>query len=89
MSGRWGKLADRLSLPEELLPDVPRITLTGKRQVMIENPGELLSYTANAVDLGCGRCRVRVLGEELLLCAMNSEFLLISGIVSGVEVDGT
>ena len=88
MSGKLGKLADRLSLPEDVLPGVPRVTLTGAQQVLVENPGELLNYSDHTVELGCGRYRLRISGDHLLLRAMSRESLMVAGSVWGVEVDG-
>ena len=81
-------LADRLELPGELLPGVPRLTLTGSGSVMVENHRELLSCTEDPVVIGCGKLRLRILGTELLLRSMDREELLITGKIIGVEVEG-
>lgn len=81
-------LTKRLELPGELLSGVPRLTLTGSDSVLVENHGELLSYTDELLELGCGRLRLRIRGEGLLLRAMDGEQLLVTGRIFGVEVDG-
>ena len=88
MAMQWEKLAGRLDLPGELLGDVPRLTLTGGAQVLIENRRELLSYSDETVEIGCGRLRLRILGKDLCLRSMDREELLITGRIFGVEVDG-
>ena len=88
MTKRWEMLAGRLELPGELLGDVPRLTLTGNGQALVENHRELLSYTEEAVEVGCGRLRLRIRGEGLQLRAMDREELLVTGRIFGVEVDG-
>ena len=82
------KLTARLALPGELLDGVPRLTLTGGGQVLVENHGELLSYSDELVEVGCGRLRLRIRGEGLLLRAMDREELLVTGRIFCVEVDG-
>ena len=81
-------LAQRLELPGELLPGVPRLTLTGSGSVLVENHRELLSCTEELVVVGCGKLRLRILGTELLLRSMDRDELLITGKIAGVEVEG-
>ena len=81
-------LTQRLSLPEELLGGVPRLTLTGSSSVRVENHGELLSYTDELLELGCGHLRLRIQGEGLLLRALDDEQLLVTGRLLSVEVEG-
>jgi len=85
---RLEKLTGRLDLPENLLSGVPRVTLTGSGTVCVENPGELLAYSDELLELGCGSLRLRVRGEGLLLRAMEQEELIVTGRVFCVEVDG-
>ena len=82
------RLTDRLELPGELLGDTPKLTLTGSSQVLVENHRELLSYSDGSVEIGCGKTRLRIRGEGLLLRSMNREELMISGQIVSVEVDG-
>ena len=81
-------LTSSLGLPGEILENVPRLTLTGREQVLIENHKELLSYSAELVEIGCGRVHLRIRGERLLLRAMDREELLITGKIFAVEVEG-
>lgn len=82
------RLAAGLELPGELAEGIPRLTMTGDREVLVENRSELLSYSAESVEVGCGRTRLRIIGEGLTLLAMDREKLLIAGKIFGVEVDG-
>ena len=88
MSKRWEALGGQLGLPGDLLGDVPRLTLTGNSQALVENHKELLSYTEEAVELGCGKLRLRIRGEGLRLQTMDREELLVAGRIFSVEVDG-
>ena len=82
-------LTGRLNLPKEVLEDVPRLTLTGSGQVLVENHKGLLSYSEELIEIGCGRLHLRVRGSDLLLRAMDREELLIHGKIIAVEVEGT
>ena len=81
-------MAERMALPKAALGAVPQVTLTGAEQVLIENHQGILSYSEDAVEVGCGRLRLRVTGTALLLRAVSREALVISGNIGAVEVDG-
>ena len=80
-------MTEKLRLPSELLDGAARLTLTGGKQVRIENHRCLLSFTAEALEVGCGKQRLRILGEGLRILSMDREELLIGGRILTVEVD--
>ena len=82
------RLAGRLALPEELLPGTARLTLTGGNQVRIENYRCLLSFAPDAVEVGCGKLRLRIRGANLELRGMERGELFITGTILSVEVEG-
>ena len=88
MSAIVEKLAGSLALPEELLPGTARLTLTGGDQVRIENHRCLLSFAPDAVEVGCGKLRLRIRGDGLELRGMERDALYITGRILSVEVDG-
>ena len=47
------RAAERLSLPADSMAAVPRITLTGRRQLLIERHRELTRYETDCVDPHC------------------------------------
>ena len=88
MGGLLEKVSSRAALPAEVFKDTPRLTLTGGDQVRIENRKCLLSFAPDAVEVGCGKLRLRIRGSGLQLCGMDSEELLIRGRICSVEVEG-
>ena len=88
MGGIMEQAIGRLSLPEELLPGTARLTLTGGDQVRIENHRCLLSFAPDAVEVGCGKLRLRIRGRDLELRGMERQELFITGAILSVEVDG-
>lgn len=87
MGGVMEQITQRLRLPEELL-DGARVTMTAGRLLRIENHQCLLSYTSDAVEVGCGKQRLRIRGEALRICALTQDELQIEGKILGVEVFG-
>lgn len=82
------KLASRLDLPAEVIANAPKVTVTGTGRALIENHKGILSYTETEVEVGGGKgARVRIRGEGLLLRAMDSEMLLVTGTIFGIDVE--
>ena len=84
MSKMLEDLAERFALPA---PGAPKITLSGDKSVLIEGRKELLEYTGTCVEAACGALRIRVRGEGLTLRTMNSELLIVSGTICGVDIE--
>lgn len=78
-------LADSLSLPPEAVGSEPKITLYGRRHAVVEHHKGLLGYTQECVEVGLERGKLRLLGRELTLRAMDAQTLLVAGQISAVE----
>ena len=77
-------LADRLTLPREAL-GAARLTVTGGRQVLLENHRGLLSYAPELIHVSLGQGSLRFLGSGLCLRAMSREALVIEGSLRAIE----
>ena len=89
-SGRKERLLERtaeaLELPGDLVAGLPRIELTGDRELRMENHRGILAYGSREIQISGGRLVVKVRGENLELRAMNAGELLITGALRGVEL---
>lgn len=65
---------------------LPRITLTGNREVYVENYKGISAYTTEEVRLGTGSGIIRISGENLVIKALNTDEIVLSGIISMVEL---
>jgi sporulation protein YqfC len=80
-------LAEALDLPGEAMTGAVRIVLTGRRRAMVEHHRGLLGYTAESVEVSAPPGRIRILGRDLELRAMDADALLITGTLTAVEYD--
>ena len=89
-SGRKERLLERtaeaLELPGDLVAGLPRIELTGDRELRMENHRGILAYGSREIQISGGRLVVKVRGENLELRAMNAGELLITGALRGVDL---
>ena len=78
-------LAERLGLPNEIVPGGGRLTLSGGRQALIEGYRGLLEYTPDRIVVSFGREKLSLAGDNLRLQAMNAGELLITGRIREAE----
>ena len=58
-------LADRLDLPADALVGSTRLSLCGRRRLMIENHHGIISYGENLTEVSCGGVKLAVRGDGL------------------------
>ena len=80
-------LAEALDVPGEAMTGAVRIVLTGRRRAMVEHHRGLLGHTAESVEVSAPPGRIRILGRDLELRAMDADALLITGTLTAVEYD--
>ena len=78
--------AHRFDLPTDAAAALPRITLTGRKRVSVENHRGLLTYTDECVEFSGGRLRVVIRGTELYLRAMDRHAAVVTGEIICVEL---
>ena len=80
-------LSDRLELPSDAVAGSPKLTLSGRRQLFVENHRGILSYGDRRIVVDCGSMRVCITGDELELAAMDKADMLIEGRILSVELE--
>jgi sporulation protein YqfC len=80
------RAAVRLALPADSMAAVPRITLTGRRQLLVERHKGLTRYASDCVELDLGVFRLRVSGGDLCLAAMDRDAVLLTGAIASLEL---
>lgn len=80
------KTAQALDLPADAVAGLPRLSLVGDRELLVENHRGILAYGTEEIHIGGGRLVIRVKGNGLQLRAMNEAELLITGQIFGVEL---
>ena len=91
--GRRGKresilerTAEVFDLPGDVVAGLPRIEITGSRELRMENHKGILAYGTEEIHINGGKLIVRVQGAGLELRAMNAGQLFITGTIQGVEL---
>ena len=78
--------ADRFDIPGEAALGVPRVTLTGQRQVHIENHRGLLEYGPEEIAVNTAMLTVRIRGRGMEISAMTDMELAVPGWSCGAGI---
>lgn len=83
--GKERRYFNPLDLPEETLGSACRITMSGRHRLMAEYHRGLLGYEEDRVEIATGEGTVRILGQMLMLDRMDTECIVVTGRIAGVE----
>ncbi|MGE5704988.1 MAG: sporulation protein YqfC [Clostridia bacterium] len=74
-----------LDIPQDVVLEVPRITMIGQLQMYIENHRGVLHFSESELRLLLTNGQLIVYGEQLVIRAILPEELLLEGRIGGVK----
>lgn len=80
------KTAEVFDLPGDLVAGMPRVEITGNRELRMENHKGILAYGSEEIHVSGGKLILKVRGVNLELRSMNAGELLITGTILGVDL---
>lgn len=75
--------ANLLEIPKDAVYDVPRITLVGGLQVLIENHKGIIEFTDSRIRLAHTGGEMHVVGKRLTIRNIQPNEILIEGEIKG------
>jgi sporulation protein YqfC len=79
------KFTEMLELPKELLLNIPRITMAGNGDMMVENYKGLIEYGRARIRISTGPGTVKITGLGLIIREITSDDIIISGNIQTLE----
>ena len=73
--------------PIEARSETPRVVMTGREEVLIEQHAGLFSYETKCIRVRTKAGLMTVTGENLVISYFGMQDLLICGQVHGVQID--
>ncbi|AIQ65016.1 sporulation protein YqfC [Paenibacillus stellifer] len=74
-----------LDLPQDLLSDMPRITLIGNREMIIENHRGVLHFSPGQLKLALAKGSLEIVGEDLVVTSILGKELTLTGIICEIR----
>ena len=78
------KISDRLELPKDIVMDLPKITVMGNQEMVVENHKGIIEYTTELIRVNMGNRVLKVQGERLNIKSILTEELLIEGNIRSI-----
>ena len=78
------KITGFLSLPKEIVLDLPLIMATGRSEVNVENYKNLLEFTETKIRIHTKVGPLTIEGQNLILKQVTTENILVAGTISGL-----
>ncbi|MDU4959806.1 MAG: sporulation protein YqfC [Sporomusaceae bacterium] len=83
--GRMQRLAGLLELPQDIVLDLPRMTMLGNVQMLIENHKGIIEYTSTLVRIRLKQGELVIQGAELVLGNLQAEQILVEGTLQEIR----
>lgn len=83
---KWA--VEALDLPGDLVFDLPRLTMIGNKQLLIENHHGLVHFSPEEMHLELKQGLLKVEGAELVIKAIMPEEIVIEGRIFGIKYQG-
>ena len=85
LKNKTDRFFETIQLPQDIIRGEIRITLTGNREVWIENYTGLLEYSNSAILLQAKTCKLLIEGKNLNIDYYTNEDMKISGRILSVK----
>ena len=77
-------MVETLELPKDLVYGAVPLTVTGRRELLVENYRGILEYTTECIRLQAKDCRVSIQGKALNIQYYTNEEMKINGIIKSI-----
>ena len=85
--GNLQALAGLLEIPQDIVLDLPRITMLGNKQVLVENHKGIIEYTSSLLRIKLNQGELVIGGENLSLGSLQSEQLFVEGVIAEIRYE--
>ena len=86
---RKGKISKMLEIPEEVCSNIPKITITGFNELILENYKGILEYEEFFASISTYIGVVNINGYNINLEKMTNDDIKITGKIESVELERT
>ena len=84
-----GKFDKLFEIPQELISDVPKITIIGFNRMLIENYKCILEYQDFFIRIKMKEGLININGYDLSMNEMTKDDLIVTGTVENIEYEKT
>ncbi|MBY0012744.1 sporulation protein YqfC [Paenibacillus typhae] len=78
-----------LDLPQDVLQELPRITLIGNKELYIENHRGVLHFSSGQLTIALAQGSLEISGQELIIRNILGQELAVEGIIGEIRYKGS
>jgi len=78
-------VSEMFELPKEIMLNMPKISLIGNNQMLVENHKGIIEYTAQRIRVNSANGVIRVIGNNMNLKNIAADDIMISGEIKIIE----
>lgn len=82
------KVSEEFNIPKEIILDLPKIVITGKGEITIENHKGIVQFSKECIKLNSKIGVINIQGKEFEICYIGDKTIIISGSFQGVYFGG-
>ena len=79
--------AEIFDLPKDAVAGMPRLTVIGGSQVLVESHRGILTFSRELIEIDGGRVTLAIRGDGMELAVMNRMEILIKGRIISAEIN--
>ena len=80
-------IAEKMSLPKDVMLDLPRVSICGDKEIFIENHKGIMEYTSECIRIKTNDGVAHIYGEDLRIIILQSDRMVINGEFGRVEYE--
>ena len=81
------QVIEQLELPRDFLLGESIVTITGRRELLIENYKGILSYEDSFIKIQAKHCRITISGRQLSIAYYTNEEMKITGFFEQIQYE--
>ncbi|WML35616.1 sporulation protein YqfC [Clostridium sp. OS1-26] len=81
-------IAEKLDLPRDIILNMPKITVTGGNEIIIENHKGVVLFGENQVKINSGVGLISIYGERFEILFMGGSTITIGGKFKSIDYEG-
>ncbi|RJX38277.1 sporulation protein YqfC [Paenibacillus pinisoli] len=78
--------AELLDMPQDVVYDLPRLTMIGDRQLYIENHRGVVHFSSDRLRLALSKGELEVTGSALVIRTIWTEEVFIEGVITNIQL---
>lgn len=85
-SRAMNRLNEILDMPQEVVSNVPKLTITGFQELLVENYKGILEYEDFFIRVNTYMGIININGFNLILEQMNDENIIVKGRIESIDI---